>query len=84
MPVSYRPTAFRYPSEDDDVVTSPYNSVLAMRQHTEFADCVIPIENQSLADLVTRCGTVGYYGLRWPCEMHLAYLEPVAIFVCHF
>lgn len=35
-----------YPSSDDDVVTSPYNSVLAMRQLTEYADCVMPIENQ--------------------------------------
>jgi len=35
-----------FPSEDDDVVTSPYNSVLALQQLTEFADCVLPIENQ--------------------------------------
>ena len=30
-----------------------YNSVLAMRQLTEFADCVLPIENASLARLAT-------------------------------
>lgn len=47
-----------YPSEDDDVVTSPYNSVLAMHQLTEFADCVLPVENQALADLVTRSSPV--------------------------
>ena len=35
-----------YPSVDDDVITSPYNSVLAMHQLTENADCVLPIENQ--------------------------------------
>lgn len=35
-----------YPSAEDDVVTSPYNSVLAMRELTEHADCVLPIENQ--------------------------------------
>ena len=35
-----------YPSVDDDVITSPYNSVLAMRELTEKADCVLPIENQ--------------------------------------
>ena len=35
-----------YPSADDDVITSPYNSVLAMHQLTEHADCVLPIENQ--------------------------------------
>uniref|UniRef100_A0A1I8FPI7 Tubulin domain-containing protein n=1 Tax=Macrostomum lignano TaxID=282301 RepID=A0A1I8FPI7_9PLAT len=28
-----------YPSEDDDVITSPYNSVLAMRCLTDYADC---------------------------------------------
>ena len=39
------------PSEDDDVITSPYNTVLAMRQLTEFADCVLPVENQALADI---------------------------------
>ena len=35
-----------YPSLDDDVITSPYNSVLAMRQLTDNADCVLPVENQ--------------------------------------
>lgn len=35
-----------YPSLDDDVITSPYNSVLAMRELTEHADCVLPVENQ--------------------------------------
>ncbi|XP_012556718.1 tubulin epsilon chain isoform X1 [Hydra vulgaris] len=40
-----------YPSEDDDVVTSPYNSLLAMHQLTEAADFVIPIENQALINI---------------------------------
>lgn len=35
-----------YPSANDDVVTSPYNTVLAMEHLTNFADCVIPLENQ--------------------------------------
>ena len=35
-----------YPSDEDDVITSPYNSVLAMRELTEHADCVLPVENQ--------------------------------------
>lgn len=35
-----------YPSVEDDVITSPYNSVLAMRELTEHADCVLPVENQ--------------------------------------
>lgn len=38
-----------YPSADDDVITSPYNSVLAMRELTEHADCVLPVENQVCA-----------------------------------
>ncbi|CAL9691755.1 unnamed protein product [Knipowitschia caucasica] len=43
-----------YPSEEDDVVTSPYNSVLATRELSEHADCVLPVENQSLVNLVNR------------------------------
>ena len=35
-----------YPSAEDDVITSPYNSVLAMRELTNHADCVLPVENQ--------------------------------------
>jgi len=52
-----------FPSEDDDVVTSPYNSVLALQQLTAHADCVLPVENQSLMTLaapfpwVTRSGS---------------------------
>lgn len=38
-----------YPSAEDDVITSPYNSVLAMRELTEHADCVLPVENQVCA-----------------------------------
>ncbi|CAN9507588.1 unnamed protein product [Ophioblennius macclurei] len=43
-----------YPSAEDDVVTSPYNSVLAMRELSEHADCVFPVDNQSLLDIVSR------------------------------
>ncbi|KAM4633966.1 tubulin epsilon chain [Polymixia lowei] len=43
-----------YPSAEDDVITSPYNSVLAMRELTEHADCVLPVENQSLVDIVNK------------------------------
>ncbi|KAI1897436.1 hypothetical protein AGOR_G00083270 [Albula goreensis] len=43
-----------YPSGEDDVITSPYNSVLAMRELTEHADCVLPVENQSLVDIVNK------------------------------
>ena len=45
-PDVYRFVTAVYPSLDDDVITSPYNSVLAMRQLTDHADCVLPIENQ--------------------------------------
>ncbi|KAF4091933.1 hypothetical protein AMELA_G00015410 [Ameiurus melas] len=38
----------------DDVITSPYNSVLAMRELTEHAHCVLPVENQSLMDIVSK------------------------------
>ena len=43
-----------YPSEDDDVITSPYNSILAMQKLTEFADVVLPVDNASLAQIVTK------------------------------
>lgn len=43
-----------YPSAEDDVVTSPYNGVLAMRELSEHADCVLPVDNQSLLDIVSR------------------------------
>uniref|UniRef100_A0A672SYJ7 Tubulin epsilon 1 n=1 Tax=Sinocyclocheilus grahami TaxID=75366 RepID=A0A672SYJ7_SINGR len=41
-----------YPTAEDDVITSPYNSVLAMKELTEHADCVLPVDNQSLVDIV--------------------------------
>ncbi|XP_041471461.1 tubulin epsilon chain-like [Lytechinus variegatus] len=50
-PDVYRFVTAVYPSSDDDVITSPYNSVLAMRQLTDCADCVMPIENQALYDI---------------------------------
>ncbi|EKX44435.1 hypothetical protein GUITHDRAFT_139686 [Guillardia theta CCMP2712] len=45
-PEVYRFTASVFPSEDDDVVTSPYNSALALKKLSDHADCVLPIENQ--------------------------------------
>lgn len=47
-----------YPSADDDVITSPYNCVLAMNQITEHADCVMPIDNQSLVNIVNKVESV--------------------------
>ncbi|CAH1785919.1 unnamed protein product [Owenia fusiformis] len=56
-PEIYRFVTAIYPSADDDVITSPYNSVLAMHQLTENADCVLPIENQALIDIVNKVKT---------------------------
>ncbi|XP_061677701.1 tubulin epsilon chain [Syngnathoides biaculeatus] len=42
-----------FPSaEDDDVVVSPYNSLLAARELTEHADCVALVGNRSLLDIL--------------------------------
>jgi tubulin epsilon len=51
------PTVFRFstcvfPSEDDDVITSPYNSMLALNELIDHADCVLPVDNQALFNLV--------------------------------
>lgn len=43
-----------FPSEEDDVVTSPYNSALAIAQLNEHADCVLPVENSALAAIVAQ------------------------------
>nr|XP_020467167.1 tubulin epsilon chain isoform X3 [Monopterus albus] len=51
-----------YPSAEDDVITSPYNSVLAMRELTEHADCVLPVENQSLVDIVNKIKRMSHTG----------------------
>ena len=37
-----------FPAEDDDVVTSPYNSILAARQIILHADCSFPLDNAAL------------------------------------
>ncbi|XP_075239789.1 tubulin epsilon chain-like [Convolutriloba macropyga] len=53
FPDIYRFVVPVYPSIDqDDVITSPYNSVLAMHQLTEHADVILPIENMALDRLV--------------------------------
>lgn len=53
-PDVYRFTTAIFPSEDDDVVTSPYNSILALRQLTEHADCVLPVENEALMEICSK------------------------------
>ena len=54
FPEVYRFVTAVFPSEDDDVVTSPYNSVLALHQLIEYADCVLPVENQALIDICAK------------------------------
>jgi tubulin epsilon len=54
FPEVYRFTTAIFPSEDDDVITSPYNSVLSLRELTEHADCVLPIENEALIEICSR------------------------------
>ena len=43
FPETYRFVTPVCPSQDDDVITSPYNAVLALDQLTNFADCVLPV-----------------------------------------
>jgi len=43
FPEVYRFASVVFPSVDDDVVTSPYNSVLAIQKLNEHADCVLPV-----------------------------------------
>ncbi|GBG58831.1 hypothetical protein CBR_g231 [Chara braunii] len=50
-PEVYRFSACVFPSADDDVVTSPYNSMLAVASLAENTDCVLPIENQALIEI---------------------------------
>ncbi len=51
FPELYRFSATVFPSEDDDVITSPYNSMLSLNELIEYSDCVMPIDNQSLIDI---------------------------------
>ncbi|KAJ3049010.1 Tubulin epsilon chain [Rhizophlyctis rosea] len=45
------------PSKDDDVVTSPYNSVLSLSKLIDSADCILPVENQALLDIYHNIAT---------------------------
>lgn len=51
FPEMYRFASSVFPSEDDDVVTSPYNFALSFNQLAAHADCVLPLENQALLDV---------------------------------
>lgn len=54
FPDVYRFTTCVFPSDQDDVITSPYNSVLSLSQLIQHADCVLPIHNQALMDICER------------------------------
>ena len=43
-----------FPSVNDDVITSPYNSTLAVAQLVEHADAVFAVDNAALASLTSR------------------------------
>lgn len=49
-PEAYRFSTCVFPSADDDVITSPYNSVLASRYLINHSDCVLPIDNHALQE----------------------------------
>lgn len=48
FPHIYRFALSIFPSEDDDVITSPYNALMTSRSLINSADCVFPVENQAL------------------------------------
>ena len=50
-PSVYRFACSVFPSEEDDVITSPYNAMLSAATLMDAADCVLPIENQALIDI---------------------------------
>eukprot|EP01006_Ploeotia_vitrea_P064840 TRINITY_DN89106_c0_g1_i1.p1 TRINITY_DN89106_c0_g1~~TRINITY_DN89106_c0_g1_i1.p1 ORF type:complete len:483 (-),score=48.38 TRINITY_DN89106_c0_g1_i1:125-1573(-) len=54
FPNVYRFSSVVVPSADDDVITSPYNAVLATHQLINHADCVLPVDNQSLIEISNR------------------------------
>lgn len=49
-PSVYRFSTCVFPSVDDDVITSPYNSVLATKCLIEHANCVLPVDNHALQE----------------------------------
>ncbi|PNF27212.1 Tubulin epsilon chain [Cryptotermes secundus] len=48
-----------YPAGNEDVVTSPYNVVLATRELTHHASCVFPVDNKALLDICSRLKSSG-------------------------
>lgn len=64
MLADHFPSVFRFvtcllPAADDDVITSPYNTLLALDQLADHADCVLPADNGALARIVARATSAG-------------------------
>lgn len=51
-PEVFRFAASVFPSNEDDVVTSPYNSLFSLYELSKHADCVFPIDNQALINII--------------------------------
>ena len=47
--------------ESSDVVTQPYNSILALSRLTEFADCTVVLDNTSLNSIVAEQSNAGSF-----------------------
>ena len=62
FPDVYRFTTAIVPSRTDDVITSPYNSMLSLRELVDHADCVLPMENKALIDICNRAGKLANRG----------------------
>jgi tubulin epsilon len=62
FPEIYRFSSVVFPSIDDDVVTSPYNSVLAIEKLNEHVDCVLPVDNSALQDMVAKSNGIASRG----------------------
>ena len=53
-PDIYKFCTIVFPGEDDDVVTAPYNSTLALAELDKYADCVLPVDNDALFRVQTK------------------------------
>lgn len=54
FPGTFRFVTCLLPGADDDVITSPYNTLLALDQLIDHADCVLPADNGALAHICAR------------------------------
>ena len=61
-PKQYRFATSVFPADNDDVITSPYNAVLATAQLIQHADAVFPVDNGALGESMhcqtRRCGAL--------------------------